>query len=134
MVDILSCEAVLPRTLQKPHDGNYIYHTTQMSTFVTNVQTAAAHNRGRTKLRMSVQAVMMRPASLRHLLPERPCVLAGEGEVRKEVRAVSKPKRQRTHVRKGKVTARKVSDVLNAIARLVRAVGVLVDALSKWFG
>ena len=76
----------------------------------------------------------MRPASLRHLLPERPCVLAGEGEVEKEVRAVSKPKGQRTHVRKGKVTARKVSDVLNAIARLVRAVGVLVDALSKWFG
>ena len=50
------------------------------------------------------------------------------------MRAVSKPKDQRTHVRKGKVTARKVSDVLNAIARLVRAVGVLVDALSKWFG
>ena len=47
---------------------------------------------------------------------------------------MSKPKDQRTHVRKGKVTARKVSDVLNAIARLVRAVGVLVDALSKWFG
>ena len=76
----------------------------------------------------------MRPASLWHLLPERPCVLAGEGEVRKEVRAVSKPKGRRAHVRKGKVTARKVSDVLNAIARLVRAVGVLVDALSKWFG
>ena len=47
---------------------------------------------------------------------------------------MSKPKGQRTHVRKGKETARKVSDVLNAIARLVRAVGVLVDALSKWFG
>jgi len=27
-----------------------------------------------------------------------------------------------------------VSDVLNSIARLIRAVGVLVDALSKWFG
>ena len=81
-----------------------------------------------------MQAVMMRPASLRHLLPERPRVLAGEGEVRKEVRAVSKPKGRRTHVCKGKVTARKVSEVLNAIARLVRAVGVLVDALSKWFG
>jgi len=133
MVDILSCEAVLPRTLQKPHDGNYIYHTTQMSTFVTNVQTAAAHNRGRAKLRMSVQAVMMRPASLRHLLPERPCVLAGEGGLGKEVRAVSKPKGRNAKVRRGKVTARKVSDVLTSIARLIRAVGVLVDALSKWF-
>ena len=37
-------------------------------------------------------------------------------------------------VRRGKVTARKVSEVLNSIARLVRAVGVLVDALSKRFG
>ena len=88
----------------------------------------------KTKLRMSVQAAMMEPASLRHLLPERPCVLAGEGGLGKEVRAVSKPKGRRTHVCKGKVTARKVSEVLNAIARLVRAVGVLVDALNKWIG
>ena len=88
----------------------------------------------KTKLRMSVQAAMMEPASLRHLLPERPCVLAGEGGFGKEVRAVSKPKGRRAHVRKGKVTARKVSDILNSIARLVRAVGVLVDALSKWIG
>ena len=83
---------------------------------------------------MSVQADIMGRASLRHLLPERPCVLAGEGGLGKEVRAVSKPKGRRAHVRKGKVTARKVSEVLNAVARLVRAVGVLVDALSKWFG
>ena len=88
----------------------------------------------KTKLRMSVQAAMMEPASLRHLLPERPCVLAGEGGLGKEVRAVSKPKGRRAHVRKGKVTARKVSDILNSIARLVRAVCVLVDALSKWIG
>ena len=88
----------------------------------------------KTKLRMSVQAAMMEPASLRHLLPERLCVLAGEGGLGKEVRAVSKPKGRRAHVRKGKVTARKVSDILNSIARLVRAVGVLVDALSKWIG
>ena len=27
MVNVLSCEAVLPRTLQEPHDGNYICHT-----------------------------------------------------------------------------------------------------------
>ena len=88
----------------------------------------------RAKLRMSVQAAMMRPASLRHLLPERPCFLAGDGGLGKEVRAVSKPKGRRAHVRKGKVTARKVSELLNSIARLVRAVGVLVDALSKWIG
>ena len=88
----------------------------------------------KTKLRMSVAAGMMELASLRHLLPERPCVLAGEGGLGKEVRAVSKPKGRRAHVRKDKVTARKVSELLNSIARLVRAVGVLVDALSKWFG
>ena len=87
MVDVLSCEAMLPCTLQEPHNGNYICLTAQMSTFVTNTQ-----------------------------------------------RAVSKPKGRRAHVRKGKVTARKVSDILNSIARLVRAVGVLVDALSKWIG
>ena len=103
------------------------------STFATNVLVVAAHNFDGAKLRMSVAAGMMEPTSLRHLLPERPRVLAGEGEVRKEVRAVSKPKRQRTHVRKGKVTARKVSEVLTSIARLIRAVGVLVNALSKWF-
>ena len=74
------------------------------------------------------------PSSPHHLLPERPCVLAGEGGLGKEVRAVSKPKGRRAHVRKGKVTARKVSDILNSIVRLVRAVGVLVDALSKWIG
>ena len=49
-------------------------------------------------------------------------------------KAVSKPKGRRAHVRKGKLTARKVSEVMNSIARLVRAVGVLVDALSKWIG
>ena len=83
---------------------------------------------------MSVQADIMGRASLRHLLPERPCVLAGEGGLGKEVRTVSEPKGRRAHVRMGKVTARKVSEVLNSIARLVRAVGVLVDALSKWIG
>ena len=50
------------------------------------------------------------------------------------MRAVSKPTGRRAEVRKGKVTARKVSEVLNSIARLVRAARVLVDALSKWTG
>ena len=50
------------------------------------------------------------------------------------MRAVSKPKGRNAKVRRGKVTARKVSEVLNAVARLIRAVGVLVDALSKWIG
>ena len=66
--------------------------------------------------------------------PRNTYVLAGEEGAGKEVRAVSKPKGRRAHVRKGKVTARKVSEALNSIARLVRAVGVLVDALSKWIG
>ena len=47
---------------------------------------------------------------------------------------MSKPKGRRAEVRKGKVTARKVSEVLTAVARLIRAVGVLVDALSTWIG
>ena len=46
---------------------------------------------------------------------------------------MSKPKGRNAKFRKDKVTARKVSEVLDAVARLVRAVGVLVDALSKWF-
>ena len=95
---------------------------------------AVVPNRRSAKLRMSVQVGILRRASLRHLLPERPCVLAGEGGLGKEVRAVSKPKGRRAHVHKGKVTARKVSDILNSIARLIRAVGVLVDALRKWIG
>jgi len=77
---------------------------------------------------------MMVDAALRHLLPERPCVLAGKGGLGKEVRAVSKPRGRHVKVRQDKRTARKVSDVLNSVARLIRAVGVLVDALSKWIG
>ena len=50
------------------------------------------------------------------------------------MRAVSKPKSRHAKVRKGKGTARKTSELLNSTARLVRAIGVLVDALSKWFG
>ena len=46
---------------------------------------------------------------------------------------MSKPKGRHVKVRKDKVTARKVSEVLTSIARLIRAVGVLVNALSKWF-
>ena len=58
-------------------------------------------------------------------------VLAGE-----EVGAVSKPRGRHVKVRedKDKDTARKVSAVLISIARLVRAVGVLADALGRWFG
>ena len=59
--------------------------------------------------------------------------LPGRRGAGKEVGAVSKPKGRNAKFRKDKVTARKVSEVLDAVARLVRAVGVLVDALSKWF-
>ncbi len=45
---------------------------------------------------------------------------------------MTKPKGRHAKVRKDKETARQVSDVLNAIARLIRAVGVLVDALGRW--
>ena len=40
---------------------------------------------------------------------------------------MSRPKGRRRQVRKDKETARKVSDLLTAIARLTRAVSVLVD-------
>ncbi|GGO97035.1 hypothetical protein GCM10011612_08660 [Actinomyces gaoshouyii] len=44
-------------------------------------------------------------------------------------------KLQGRHVetREDKGTARQVSDIVNSIARLVRAVGVLVEALGRWF-
>ena len=49
------------------------------------------------------------------------------------MRAVSKPKDRHVKVRKDKETARKVSAMLISIARLVRAVSVLADALGRWF-
>ena len=50
----------------------------------------------------------------------------GEGRVQAE-----RPTRTRPQ---GQGNGPEVSDILNSIARLVRAVGVLVDALSKWIG
>ena len=47
--------------------------------------------------------------------------------------AVTKPKGRHVKVRKDRGTARKVSEMLNSIARLIRAIAVLVDALSRWF-
>ena len=49
------------------------------------------------------------------------------------MRAVTKPKGRHANVRKDKETARQVSEAINSIARLIRAVGVLVDALGRWF-
>ena len=59
--------------------------------------------------------------------------LPGKEGAREEVRAVNRPKGRHAKVRKDKETARQVSDVISSIARLVRAVGVLVDALGRWF-
>ena len=70
---------------------------------------------------------------LRHLLPDHPVSLPGKRGAREEVGAVTKPKGRHVKVRRDKGTARKVSELVNSIARLIRAVGVLVDALSKWF-
>ena len=47
--------------------------------------------------------------------------------------AVSKPKGRHVKVHQGMGTARKVSEIINAIARLIRAVSVLLDALRGWF-
>ena len=66
--------------------------------------------------------------------PGTPSVLAGEVRgAREEVGAVTKPKGRHAKVRKDKGTARKVSELINSIARLIRAVSVLVDALGRWF-
>ena len=46
---------------------------------------------------------------------------------------MSKPKGRHVKVRKDRGTARKVSELINSIARLIRAVAVLVDALRGWF-
>ena len=46
---------------------------------------------------------------------------------------MTKPKGRHVKVRKDRGTARKVSEMLNSIARLIRAVSVLVDALGRWF-
>ena len=59
--------------------------------------------------------------------------LPGKEGAREEVRAVNRPKGRHAKVRKDKETARQVSDVISSIPRLVRAVGVLVDALGRWF-
>ncbi|SHE25003.1 MULTISPECIES: hypothetical protein [Actinomyces] len=47
---------------------------------------------------------------------------------------MSKPKGRHAKVRKDKGMARKLSEILESLAQLIRAIGVLVDALSKWFG
>ena len=46
---------------------------------------------------------------------------------------MTKPKGRHAKVRKDRGTARKVSELVNSIARLIRAVAVLVDALGRWF-
>jgi len=60
-------------------------------------------------------------------------VLAGKVGARKEVGAVAKSKDKRRKVRRDKETARQTSELISAVARLVRAVGVLADALGRWF-
>ena len=59
--------------------------------------------------------------------------LPGKEGARGEVGAVTKPKGRHAKVRKDKETARQVSEAINSIARLIRAAGVLVDALGRWF-
>lgn len=45
---------------------------------------------------------------------------------------MSKPKGRHVKVRKDSETARQTSDIITAIARLIRAVSVLLDALRGW--
>ena len=46
---------------------------------------------------------------------------------------MTKPRGRHVKVRKDRGTARKVSELVNSIARLIRAVSVFVDALGRWF-
>ena len=46
---------------------------------------------------------------------------------------MTKPRGRHVKVRKDRGTARKVSELVNSIARLIRAVSVLVDAFGRWF-
>ena len=46
---------------------------------------------------------------------------------------MTKPKGRHAKVREDRGTTRKVSEIINAIARLIRAVAVLMDALRGWF-
>ena len=46
---------------------------------------------------------------------------------------MAKPKGRHAKVRKDKETARQVSEAINSIARLIRAVSVLLEALGRWF-
>ncbi|RAX21118.1 hypothetical protein DRB07_11920 [Actinomyces sp. Z3] len=59
--------------------------------------------------------------------------LAEEVGARREVGAMSKPKGRHAKVRKGKGMARQVSEVFESLAHLIRAIGILVDALGRWF-
>jgi len=45
---------------------------------------------------------------------------------------MSKLKGRHAKVRKGKGMARQVSEVFESLAHLIRAIGVLVDALGRW--
>ena len=46
---------------------------------------------------------------------------------------MTKPKGRHVKVRRDRGTARKVSEIINSIVCLIRAVAVLVDALRGWF-
>ncbi len=59
--------------------------------------------------------------------------LPGKNGARKEVGVVTKPTGRHVKVRQGKDMARTASELLTAVARLIRAVSVLLDTLHKWF-
>lgn len=46
---------------------------------------------------------------------------------------MSKPKGRDAKIRKDKETARQTSEFITSLARLVRAVSVLMDSLRGWF-
>ncbi|MBE6476377.1 MAG: hypothetical protein E7Z95_12615 [Actinomyces succiniciruminis] len=48
-------------------------------------------------------------------------------------RRLNDPLGRHAEVRKDKGMARELSEILESLAQLIRAIGVLVDALSKWF-
>ncbi|QHO90698.1 hypothetical protein CWT12_04185 [Actinomyces sp. 432] len=58
--------------------------------------------------------------------------LAEKVGARREVGAMSKPKGRHAKVHKDKGIARKLSELFESLAQLIRAIGVLVDALGRW--
>jgi len=136
MVDVFSCEAMLSRTLQEPHDGKLCFpHSTAgrqrlLSTcWSSRPRTVVEPSSGCQWLLASWDAFLFGtfPGTLMCPCRGGRTWEGGEGRVQAERSTCQSPQGQGN----SPIGERRV---LTAVARLIRAVGVLVDALSKWIG